>query len=67
MRALLSKRSLLQFLIFIVLVVVVKMIAGALGYDISGVLSLIIALGGSTLVWWTIEASKQNKADGSDA
>jgi hypothetical protein len=67
MKALFSKRSLLQFLIFIVLVVVINMIAGALGYDISGVMGLLTALGGGTLVWWTLEAAKKSKIDDTDA
>jgi Na+-transporting NADH:ubiquinone oxidoreductase subunit NqrD len=67
MKALFSLRSILQFVVFIALIVVVKLIASAMGYDISGVLGVIIALAGSTLVWWTLEAAKKHKPGDSDA
>ena len=46
MKALFSLRSLLQFAVL----VMVHLITGAMGYDISGILGRINVLGDSTLV-----------------
>ncbi len=62
MKALFSLRFILQAVVLIVVMVAIHVIASEMGYDISGVLGLLTALGGGTLVWWTLEAAKPGKA-----
>ena len=64
MKALFSLRFILQAVVFIVVMTAIHVIAGAMGYDISGVLGVTTALGGGTLVWWTLEAAKNDRNDG---